>query len=210
MVIPHGKGENLWGGSGVVQDYTSSELKGFDAGFNYTDDNGNFSLRGKGYKYITLEELLNYFPDKKFNITLLHKGRELADEYASVIGRCKAEHRILTVSVYGSVIKDLRRKLPHSATAFSLPGLLGVYALFKSGFMFAAASFSADVLQTAETIGASYIANAGLVRELQDRGVKVYVWGVKNIKDLQRLHDAGVDGYIVDDVQMAAEFFNNN
>ncbi len=210
MVIPDGKGETLWGGNGAIADYTAAELKEVDAGFNYRDSNEEFSLRGKGYRYVTLEELLLYFPDKKFNITLLHKGRELTDAYAEVVEKCKAEHRILTVSVYGSAIKAVRKKLPHSATAFSLPGLLGVYALFKSGFMFAATSFTADVLQTAEKIGASYIANPGLVRQLQDRGAKVYVWGVKSIKELQRLHDAGVDGYISDNVEMVKSFLDNN
>jgi glycerophosphoryl diester phosphodiesterase len=208
MVIPDGRGEKLWGGSGAVKDYTSAELKEFDAGFNYADNNGNFPLRGKGYKYATLEELLLYFPDKKFNITILNKGREFVDEYSAVIERCNAVHRVLTVSVYGSAIKAVRKKLPRSATAFSLSGLLGVYSLFKSGFMFAATSFTADVLQTAEKIGASYIANAGLVRQLQNRGVKVFVWGFKSLKDLQRLYDAGVDGYIADDVEMVKSFLD--
>lgn len=208
MVIPDGKGETLWGGSGSVGDYTSAEIQYFDAGFGYCDKNGDYPLRGKGFKFVSLEEALTCFPEKKFNITLLHKSEELAEEYAAVIERCGAGSRILTVSVYGAAVKSVRKKLPLSATAFSLPGLLGVYALFRSGLMFAAVSFKADVLQTAEKIGASYIANAGLVRQLQDRGVKVYVWGIKTTKEMERLYDAGIDGYITDDVEMVKSFLD--
>ena len=208
MVIPDKKSENS-DFNGKVNDYTASELKELDPGLTYSNENGGFPFKGKGLHYITLEELLLYFPDKKFNITLIHKDKKIAHEYSEVIKKCNAEARIFTVAVYGAVIKEVRKKLPDSPTAFTLAGLLGVYALFRSGFLFAATTFKADVLQTSEKIGGSYIANRGLVRQLQGKGIRVYVWDVKTEIELQRLYDAGVDGYVTDNVELVKNFLDN-
>jgi len=208
MVLPDEKIEGFGGVNGPAAEYNAAELKEIDAGYNYTDGEENYPFRGKGMKFVSLEELLNYFPDKKFNITLLCKDIKTVKEYGSLIKKCGAESRILTVSLYGKVIKEVRKILPGTATAFSISGLLGVYALFKSGLLFFVSSFAADALQTAEKIGASYIANGGLIRQMQDRGVKVHVWGVNNETQLKRLYDAGADGYVTDHVEMVKEFLD--
>ncbi len=208
MVIPDEKLEGFSSTTRLVKDSTVQELSDIDAGYNYTDGEGNYPFRGKGMKFASLEAVLNHFPERKFNITLLFKDIKTAKEYGSLIKRCGAESRVLTVSLYGKVIKEVRRVLPGTATAFTISGLLGVYALFKSGLLFFVSSFTADALQTAEKIGASYIANGGLIRQLQDRGVKVHVWDVNNVTQLQRLYDAGADGYVTDHVEMVKEFFD--
>lgn len=208
MVIPENEAKNS-DFTGKVNDYTLSELKELDPGLTYSNENGDLPFKGKGLHYLTLEELLLYFPDERFNITLVNKDEKMVHEYSEVIKRCNAESRILTVAVYGAVIKEVRKNLPGSPTSFTLPGLLGVYALFRSGFLFAASSFKADVLQTSEKIGGSYIANGGLIRQLQGKGIKVYVWDVKTEIDLKRLYDAGVDAYITDHVEMVKNFLEN-
>ena len=208
MVLPDEKIEGFGGISGTAGEFTAAEIKELDAGYNYTDSGGNHPFRGKGMKFMSLEEMLNNFPDRKFNITLLFKDIKTAGDYGAVIKRCSAETRILTASLYGKVIKEIRKVLPDTATAFSIPGLLGVYSLFKSGLLFFASSFKADALQTAEKIGASYIANGGLIRQLQDRGVKVHVWDVNNETQLRRLYDAGADGFVTDNVEMVREFLD--
>lgn len=208
MVIPDNRSENP-NFTGKVSDYTALELRELDPGLDYSDENGDFPFKGKGLHYPALEELLLYFPDKKFNIALIHKDKKTAHVYSEVIKKCNAESRIFTVAVYGAVIKEVRKNLPDSPTAFTLPGLLGIYALFRSGFLFAFSSFEADVLQTSEKIGGSYIANRGLVRQLQEKGIRVYVWDVKTEIDLQRLYDAGVNGYVTDNVEMVKNFLDS-
>ena len=131
MVLPDEKIEGAGGVKVPASEYNFSELKELDAGYNYSDGAGNYPFRGKGMKFVTLEELLKHFPDKKFNITLLSKDIKIAKGYGIVIKKCGAESRVLTASLYGKVIKEVRKVLPGTATAFSIPGLLGVYSLFK-------------------------------------------------------------------------------
>ena len=200
MVITPESLESVCGNGGAVAEYTAEELKKFDAAYMFRDEEGECSFRGKGYSFMTLRELLETFPDKKFNVTLLGKGEELVRAYAGTVKSCGAEDRVLTSSANGKNISLARRLLPGSATSFSLAGIFGVYALFRSGLLFFKTGFDADVLQTPEAIGVSYIANSGLIREMHKRSVRVYVWNVNDRQQYLRLTEAGADGFMSDDV----------
>ena len=206
MAISEAMVDNLCESAGAVSKFTLNELKGFDAGFRFTDDNGEFPFRGKGLKFQTLEEVLQAFPDKRFNITIMDNDKELVNSYAAMVNKTNAVQRVLTSTMYGKNIRLVRKLLPESATAFTLAGIIGVYALFKSGLLYFFSSFSADALQTPEAIGASFIANGALIDQLHQMGVKVHVWYVQDQIQLKRVYDAGADGFMVGDVNMARGF----
>ncbi len=198
--------DNLCESSGAVSDYTLQQLKGFDAGYKFSDQDGGFPFRGRGFTFQTLDEILQAFPDKKFNITIMNKDEELVKRYADSVIKNNAVDRVLTSTMYGKNIKLVRKLLPGSATAFTLSGIIGVYALFKSGLLYFVKSFKADALQTPEAIGASYIANGALIDQVHDKGIKVHVWYIKDRVQLKRVYDTGADGYMVDDIAMVKEF----
>ena len=196
----------LCDGKGAVQDFTLNELKGFDAGYAFTDENGDYPYRGKNLKFLTLEEILLAFPGRRFNITIMAKDDELVNSYAAIIIKNNAADRVLTSTMYGKNIKLVRKLLPGSATAFTLTGIIGVYALFKSGLLYFINGFKADAFQTPERIGASYLANGALTEQLHMKGVKVHVWYIKDRAQLERAFSNGVDGFMVDDIEMAKSF----
>ncbi len=206
MVITPEELNGVCGVDGRVGDYTSDELTKMDAGHMFRDEDGEFSFRGKGYCFMTLKEILEAFPDRKFNVTLIHKSDELVKAYAETVKSCSAENRILTSSMHGRNMKLVKKLLPGCATAFSLPGIIGVYALFRSGLIYFKKSFSADALQTPESIGVSYIANSGLIREMHKRGVKVHVWNITDRQQYLRVLEAGADGFMSDDIPALKSF----
>ncbi len=208
MAISEALLDNLCESSGAVSEFTLQELKEFDAGYRFTDENGNFSFRDKGLKFQTLEEIFKAFPDKRFNITLMTKDNELVKSYINLIKKYNATDRILTSSMYGKNIKLVRKLLPGGATAFTLAGIIGVYALFKSGFLYFVKGFKADALQTPEAIGTSYIANSGLIDQLHGKGIKVYVWYVIGQIQLKRVYDTGADGFMIHDLEMVKSFLD--
>jgi len=201
--------EPVCGVAGKVSYFNACELKQMDAGYMFRDEEGEFSFRGKGCTFMTLKEILESFPEKKFSVNLLHKNYNLVKVYAETVKSCGAEQRILTSSMHGRNIKLVRQLLPECATAFSLPGIIGVYALFKSGLIFFKRGFAADVLQTPEAIGVSYISNNGLIREMHKRGVKVYVWYVKDKEQYLRVRNSGADGYMSDDIPLLKSFMKD-
>jgi len=206
MVMTPENLEPVCGAAGKVSDYNACELKQMDAGYMFRDQGGEYSYRGKGYAFVTLKELFEAFPENKFSVNLLHKNDTLVKVYAETVKSCGAENRVITSSMHSRNIKLVRQILPGGATSFSLPGIIGVYALFKSGLIFFKRSFAADALQTPEAIGVSYIANNGLIREMHKRGIKVYVWYINSKEQYIRVRDSGADGYMSDDIPLLKSF----
>ncbi len=200
MVISAGLLENVSDGSGSVKSHAASTLKSLDAAYHFTMDGSTFPFRGAGFNFITLAELLAAFPDQKFSTVLMQNDTDLVKRYAETVKKFNAGNRVITSSYYGNNIKLLRKLLPGTATAFSMPGIIGVYGLFKSGLLSFTGGFTADVLQTAEYIGVSYIANSGLVRMMHKKGIWVQVWDVRDAAQYRRLVDAGVDSFMTEDV----------
>jgi len=196
--------------SGKVSDYTLAEIKELDAGYSFKDSKGEYSFKGKKSRFFTLEEVFQAFPDKRFNITIMEKNKRIVESYASLVKQYNFTGRVLTSSLHGENIKLVRSLLPESATAFTLAGIIGVYALFKSGLLFLKKRFKADALQTPEAIGVSYIANSGLIEQMHKKGIKVHVWDIKGEAQLKRVFDAGADGFMVEDIQMMKKFLSEN
>lgn len=202
--------EKFCGNKGKVSDYTISEIKELDAGYTFRDSAGEFSFRGKKFRFMTIEEVFQAFPDKRFNITMAEKSTILVENYISLVKKYNFTGRVLTSSLYGENIKLVRKLLPDSATAFTLSGIIGVYALFKSGLLVFKKSFKADALQTPEAIGVSYIANSGLIEQIHKKGIKVHVWDIKGEAQLKRVFDTGADGFMVEDISMTKAFLLKN
>lgn len=200
MVISSDLLEKVSNGTGTVKSHTAGSIKSMDAAYNFTMDGSSFPLRDKGFCFVTLPELLGEFPDKKFSVALMHNDTELVKRYADIIKNLKAGDRVITSSYFSSNIKLARKLLPGTATAFSMTGIIGIYALFKSGLIHFTGGLTADVLQTAEYIGVSYIANSGLVRIMHKKGIWVQVWDVKDEAQYKRLIEAGVDSFMTEDV----------
>lgn len=195
---------------GRVADYTVNELIQLDAGYTFKNAEGEYPFRGMGYKFISLEEVFKTFPDKRFNITITDKDKTIAEKYIELVRKYNFTHKVLTSSLYSENIKLVRKQLPESATAFTLAGIIGVYALFKSGLLFFKKKFKADALQTPEAIGVSYIANAGLIEQIHKKGIKVHVWDLKGETQLKRVFAAGADGFMVEDIPMTKKFLSEN
>jgi len=159
-----------------------------------------------GDEFIPLNKIFDSFPDERFNITIIDKNIELVKKYISIVRVSKAEERIITSSIYGKNIELVRQLLPESVTAFTLWGILGVYAIFKSGLLNFIKNFKADVFQAPEKIGLSYIANKTIIEQLHKKNIKVHVWNIKDSAQLKRVQESGADGFMVNDIEMAKNF----
>ena len=191
---------------GMVSDYTLEELKQSDAGYSFKDADGAYPFRNSGYLLATLEEVFAHFPGKRFNITITDKSSVITEKYIALVQKYNFMDKILTSSLHSENIKLVRKKLPDSATAFTLTGIIGIYTLFKSGLLFFIKKFKADALQTPEAIGVSYIANSGLIEQMHKKRIRVHVWDIKGETQLKRVYETGADGFMVEDIAPAKKF----
>ncbi|MDY6932660.1 MAG: glycerophosphodiester phosphodiesterase [Spirochaetota bacterium] len=203
--------ERLTEGVGNVRDYSIKELKQFDAGFRFTKDNGKtYPFKGKNIKLLSLEEMLNEFPNQRFNIDLKEKNQEQIGYYADIIKRHNAQNRVLTASEHSVNLKGIRKLFPDMATSFSLWEALGFYTLYKTGFMFLTSHFNGDALQIPEHFGPIRIVTKSFVKHAHNKGIQVHVWTINNRDDIIRLFNLGVDGIISDDPILLKQIANDN
>lgn len=196
-------------GIGKVSNYTMKDLKNFDAGYNFTTDNKTYPFRGKGVTFISLEELLEEFPNQRFNIDLKDKNPKQIIYYAKIIERYNAQFRILTASEHRANLKEIRKIYPEMATSFSFWEALGFYLLFLSGLLSLDIHFDGDALQIPEYFGSFHVITKSFIKQAYEKGIKIHVWTVNKREDIIRLLNLGVDGIISDDPVLLKEVISS-
>jgi glycerophosphoryl diester phosphodiesterase len=149
-----------------------------------------------------LSQVLDAFPGQRFNIVLPGKSRDLSSKFCEVIEKKNAAGRVLASSFSGYNIKVIRERLPDIATSFSFIGVIGFYALYKSGLLYFKKKFKPDAMLIPEMVGASFIANEGLIQETKSRGIRVYLMYTSGEDQARGLLMAGVDGFVTNNAEM--------
>ncbi len=149
-----------------------------------------------------LEQTLSAIGDHRFNLHFSEKIPELNKRCCEIIGDVKAEDRILVSSLNGFNLNYLRGVFPDIPTSFSFGETVMLYALYRTGLIFFRKHFNNDALVTHEMIGASFLANAGLIKDARSRGIRVYVLNVMKEDQVIRLYKAGVDGFVTNYVSL--------
>ena len=188
-------------GSGAVADLTLAELRGLDAGYRFTPDDGRtFPERGKGVRIPTLDEVLEALPAMR--LTVESKCADVQAPLFRTIARHKATERVIAAgerNAYRTMYRSYTG--PRSASLEEgLPFLL-MSRLRISRF----GRVPANVIQTCEVYRGRRILTPRFVRDLHARGVLVHVWTVNEVADMERLLDWGVDGLVTDRPDRLAE-----
>jgi glycerophosphoryl diester phosphodiesterase len=187
-------------GSGKVADYAMDELKEFDAGYYFTNDSGKtYPYRGKGIRLLSLDDLFEAFPKQKFDIDIKDKNTYQIKRLAGIIDKFNAYDRVIVASKYYNNLKAMRKICPQVTTAFSIYETLGLYALYKSGFLFLDIPFKGSILQIPEMYGQFKLVTRSFIKALHEKGIELHVWTVNNEDDMRRLIEIGVDGIMSDD-----------
>lgn len=149
-------------------------------------------LVGEREEIPTLDELLERFPEVKFNIDIKTPGA--TEPLSETIDRHGAQHRVLVGSFSSSRIHHFRKLQPTVPTAASPKAVM----MLAAGLI----TTQGDVYQ----VPLRY--ESGLVKvdlvtprsiELVHRaGKKIHVWTVDDDSTMHRLIDWGVDGIITD------------
>ncbi len=149
-----------------------------------------------------LSLVLKLFAGQRFNLILPGKDRSLCAAFCDIIEKANAVENVIVSSFSEYSIAYVRRKLTNVATSFSFPGIIRFYALYKSGLLYFKKKFQADAILMPEMIGASFIANEGMIQEAKLRGIRVYVLSIDSEEKAKVLLAAGADGFVTGNVRM--------
>jgi len=194
VVLHHGGdlSENT-DGRGPLGRYTLDEVRHFDAGYHWSQDNGiTFPYRGQGQRVITLREALGAFPDVRFNLDI--KERRAARATRAVIDEYNASERVLLAAFYSwqraPALRDYAG--PRSITTDQMVAFLLLHWTRLDGLWEA----KIDAMQLPERHWGLRIVTPRLVERAHELGMRVHIWTVDSRPDMDRLLDWGVDGII--------------
>lgn len=188
-------------GKGKIKKISFSQIKEFNSAYNFTiDKNKTFPFRTKNLKIMALSELFEKFPKANFNIDLKDKNKRLVEVYVKLINKYKVKNQVITTSDYSGNLKYLRKLLPGSITNSTVCEMIWIIFLFKIGLLKYKTKFKARVVQVPIKYGFIKIVNEKFIKLLHLKKVKIHVWTINNVKQINYLLDIGIDGIMSDNV----------
>lgn len=145
----------------------------------------------------TLEELLEAFPEARFNIDA--KSDEVVPALAEILVRRAELERVCLGCFSNARMRLLRELLPgacFSASPREVSRLVAAAKLPGSGRQRAAADY--HCLQVPVRHKGVEVVTAGFVAAAHARGAQVHVWTIDDPSEMTRLLDLGVDGIMTD------------
>lgn len=174
---------------GLVSDFTARELREMDLGF------------GEGFP--TLDELLEAFPQAKFNIDL--KIPTVVDAFVDVITQIGATERILVASFDEPTRVHAVTRLPGVVSSATAGHIVEGRVRSWLGLSTEGWNLPPEVkaLQIPPTRYGLALVTPSLVRMAHARGLEVHVWTINDPSDMRRLLAMGVDGIVTDRCDLA-------
>ncbi|MET7534356.1 glycerophosphodiester phosphodiesterase [Streptomyces goshikiensis] len=146
-----------------------------------------------------LEELLEEFPDSRWNIDV--KAESAVHPLVNLIARAGVWDRVCVGSFSeGRVARAQKIAGPRLATSYGVRGVLGLR--LRSLAIPFALRVGAVAAQVPETQGGVRVVDERFVRTAHARGLQVHVWTVNEPERMRALLDLGVDGIMTDRIDI--------
>jgi glycerophosphoryl diester phosphodiesterase len=199
LVISHDESvDGKSNGVGRVTDLTYAQLKKLDAAYNWSPEEGpTFPYRGKGIKYVSLEEVFKALPNMRFNIDMKQIDPPIYSELCELIRNYKMQDKVVAASFSHQNTVAFRKICPEVTTA----GDETETRIFVfMNFAYLGRWFSPDFKTFQVPINSSGITiiTPHFVRAAYARNLRVDVWTIDETSEMKRLLEMGVDGIITD------------
>jgi glycerophosphoryl diester phosphodiesterase len=185
-------------GSGQIHSMTLAQLKMLDAGYYWTDDEGQtYPYRGQGITVPTLEEVFTAFPGMRMNIEIKQESPSIVEPFCQLLREHGLLDQVLVASFHETTISEFRSKCPGVATSMVASEIRILYML-NLVFLGGAFQAPAEAIQVPEYSGNQHVVTKRFVSAAQGHNIDVHVWTINEIDDMERLLNLGVDGIITD------------
>ena len=180
--------------SGPIASRTAAELSRIDAGYRWTDANGNHPFRSCGVGVPRFRDVLHQFPDVPIIIEMKVDHPEMGHALAAEVLAASAVERVCAAADGRRAIWAAREAVASMARSGGR-GDVGL-ALSRSGGQWRVRETEYGGYQVPETAGTIRVVSPAFVRHAHDAGLQVQVWTVDDTPDMERLLGWGVDGLI--------------
>ncbi len=198
VVIHDGTVDATTDGSGRVDSFTVAELKELDAGYHFTDDEGEYPFRGEGVEIPTLREVFERYPDVPMIIEMkTDSGDEIIGAVAELVSEYDRTGTVQVASFEASFLRRFREKKPEVPTNLGVREAGTFYALHFFG-LHRWYRPPGEVLQVPERFGVLPVLGGRFVGAAGHLRLDVQAWTINDPDRMVELLELGVDGIITD------------
>jgi glycerophosphoryl diester phosphodiesterase len=143
---------------------------------------------------VTLEELLEAFPDRRINID--PKSDAVVEPLLEVLRRCDAVERVCIGSFSDARLARVRRQLGEALCTSAGPRAVARLRLASMGVPVRVPDIAC--VQVPSRARSVPVVDARFVQAAHRRSIQVHVWTIDDPVEMHRLLDLGVDGIMTD------------
>ena len=181
-------------GRGNVRDFALTELKRLDAGYRWTQDEGQtFPFRGKGITIPTLSEVFDAFPNARLNIEIKHTDSGVVQPVGDLIRQHNMVSRVMVACFDSNTLQQFRTQYPEIATSAGLAEGLTFYLLSRL-HLGAAYRPNAEALQLPKEMGPLNGLHPAFLSAARAHNIKIHVWTINDTTTMRSLINLYVDG----------------
>jgi glycerophosphoryl diester phosphodiesterase len=210
VVIHDATVDRTTNGSGAVAEMILAELRGLDAGHNFSPDGGpSRPYRGRGVRVPTLGEVLEEFPGVAVNIEIKAGTPGIEETVLGVLREASALGRALVVSTPHDIVKRFRKASGGNVSTGASRLEIGVFYISSRLRLERLVRPAYDALQVPLRHRGILVLTPRFVRVAHARGVRVDAWTINQADEMGRLLDLGVDVIMTDRPDTLAEVLEN-
>ncbi len=190
-------------GSGLVNEMTLAEVQALDAGYQFKDEQGEYSYRNQGVYIPTVVEVFEAYPDMRQLIEIKDTNDPaLYDEIIEQLWALIQEHEMEDQVMIGSFDHEINEafeelsedRIPIGAGEQAVRDFANMHVPYLNGL----AKSSVDSLQLPVEEEGHNLASKNIIRSAKKRNMAIYYWTINEKNEMKELILKGVDGLITD------------
>ena len=194
--------------TGEIEAMNLDEIKALDAGYDWSNDNGNtFPYRGMGITIPTLEEVFEAFPGYHMTIEIKTTERSMAMPFCELIRAYDMQDKVLVASFLDERMEEFREVCPEVATS-SARQETTIFVLLSKAFLGRLYSPSFNALQVPEESSGITVMTTQFVSAAHERNLRVEPWTIDDPEQMKQYIEWGVDGIITDRPDLMLEILD--
>jgi glycerophosphoryl diester phosphodiesterase len=206
VVIHDATVDRTTNGTGAVSEMTLDDLRGLDAGHNFSPDGGpTYPYRGRGVRVPRLGEVLREFPDVAVNIDIKVGSPGIEESVLGVLRETNTSERVLVVSTSHAIVKRFRKVSGGHVSTGASKWEIGVFYILSKLSLERLVRPAYDALQVPLRHRGIPLVTPRFLKAAHARDVRVDVWTINQAEEMRRLLDLGVDVIMTDRPGMLAE-----
>ncbi len=196
-------------GSGLIRNTMMADIKSLDAGYRFYDLDGKH-YRGLGACFLTLEELLEQYPDIKINIDIKDNDVRAASLVAEILQHSDNGNRTNVGSFHAQICRAFRQFAPTISTAATQGEVAQSYMqswLTSRRKLEPAPAY--HVLQIPLRYHGLPLSNRRFINHLRLQSLPVMYWTINDPKVIRSLLLKGASGIVTDRTDLALDIFKS-